>query len=43
MSNTYKYRPRKADRILERKLKCKGAVLIEGALPYRCQFIRKQR
>lgn len=30
MSNSYKYRSRIADRILERKLKGKGAVLIEG-------------
>ena len=31
MANTYKYRPRIADRLLEHKLKGKGAVLIEGA------------
>ena len=31
MSDTYSYRPRIADKILERKLKGKGAVLIEGA------------
>ncbi len=31
MTVTYKYRPRIADAILERKLKGKGAVLIEGA------------
>lgn len=31
MSDTYKYRPRIADKILERKLKGKGAVLVEGA------------
>ncbi len=31
MTAEYKYRPRIADRILERKLKGKGAVLIEGA------------
>ena len=31
MESTYKYRPRIADRLLERKLKGKGAVLIEGA------------
>lgn len=31
MNETYKYRPRIVDRILERKLKGKGAVLIEGA------------
>jgi len=31
MANSTTYRPRIADRILERKLKGKGAVLIEGA------------
>lgn len=31
MTTTYEYRPRIADKILERKLKGKGAVLIEGA------------
>ena len=31
MADLYKYRPRIADKILERKLKGKGAVLIEGA------------
>lgn len=31
MENMYKYRPRIADRLLERKLKGKGAVVIEGA------------
>lgn len=31
MTDKYRYRPRIADKILERKLKGKGAVLIEGA------------